>query len=221
MVKLSEVIEQNKEVMQEEAHRLGLSSVALFKPGVDGVLGIYAVFDKAIGDADDYSSRCLSLTYKISELTNCIVVVASNKDPMSNPIKDKTVSLQEISSPTFKKIYLAPANEVFLDSRENDLSYQSKMTTYKIFYDQISKISSFYDAKKEEDVIENRQNSKVAVTFSEPKLVVQDSRKRHFVGSEEMRQFLSDATDEEYRDLLKELDAERQRLKVAKIESSH
>jgi len=224
-MKLSEVIEQQGANIQAEARKLGFSNIALFKPGVNGALGIYVAFDNAISDDHEPYSRCLSLTYKISELTNCIVVVASDKDAMSNSIKDKTISFQEISSPTFKRIYLVPADKVFLDPRENDPSYQRKITTYKIFYDQISKISSFYDAKKEEGggsaLIENSQNSKAAVTFSDPKPVVQGSRKRHFVESEEIRHFLSQATDEEYEELLKELAAERHRLKAAKIESSY
>lgn len=132
---LKEVLSKNEPaLLLEAAKEVGFKELRLFKPAVAGILGIYAGF--ADGVADQYHSRALALTYKLSEILATQVVIVSSYTDVDGSIRENSVAFEEIGSQQFKQVFSEKWEKMALQSNHEPV-YQSNMVTYKIFYDRL------------------------------------------------------------------------------------
>ncbi len=117
-------------ILRKIAQELGFEALKIFKSGVEGVLGLYAPFNPTV-NSDEEELRCLALTYKLSQLMGCQIVVVSDRD--QRVTKEQTVDFEDINTERFTRIFSASATDVKLDSN-TEAEYARKMLTYQILY---------------------------------------------------------------------------------------
>ncbi len=121
---------QDIQACREIARELGFEALKIFRPGVEGVLGLYALFNPAV-PGDEEELRCLALTYKLSQLMGCQIVVVSDRD--QRVTEEQTVDFENINTERFTQIFSALATDIELDSN-TEAEYARKMLTYGILY---------------------------------------------------------------------------------------
>ena len=188
MFKLKKVLTKQKvEEIQRAVSDMGFNNVRLFNPAVDevGPLGIYVEFEPKI--TDRYDSRCLALTYKISNIVGCQAIVVSNKDARGDFVRKNSVDLNSIFNTS--DLEPSPATNINeLEVRSNDeSSYKRSMLSYKVIYDQLYNSNSLFQTKDNEKL--KKQSNPRKRTFD--KLLP------------EVEVFITNTTPEEFSDFMR------------------
>lgn len=117
-------------ILRKIAQELGFEALKIFKSGVEGVLGLYAAFNPTVS-SDEEELRCLALTYKLSQLMDCQIVVVSDRD--QRVTEEQTIDCEDVNTERFKQVFSALATDVELNSN-TEAEYARKMLTYEILY---------------------------------------------------------------------------------------
>lgn len=199
MYTIKHILEQDKlELLLKAAKELGFRELRLFKPDVDGILGIYAEFDDNV--REQYDSRSLALTYKFSELTRAQVVVVSNQNDIDNSIKKNSLSFEEVRSARFKEIFSKSSDEINIESSQN-FSYQSKMDTYKILYERLNDLK----ADKKADFQGSAESNLYTPSYVKPNektKSTQNNKRKWPELPSEIKNFITIASSEDFSEFL-------------------
>lgn len=178
---------QDMQAYREIAQELGFKALKIFRPGVEGVLDLYAPFNPAVS-SDEKELRCLALTYKLSQLMGCQIVVVSDRD--QRVTDEQTVDFEAINTERFTQIFSALATDIELDSN-TEAEYARKMFTYGILYTNFQSrflVNPDQDAISKQSSLPDTQKKSMAISVKKPQPTSNDNLLR-----QELRTFVDTA----------------------------
>ena len=179
-------------ILRKIAQDLGFEALKIFRPGVESVLGLYALFNPTVS-TDEEELRCLALTYKLSQLMGCQIVVVSDRD--QRVTEEQTVDFEAINTERFTQIFSVLAADVELDSSAEP-EYARKMLTYGILYANLLLVNPEQQTIPNQVSLPDAQKKSTSILVKRPQPASNDN-----LLHQELRTFVDTAPGEQLQSL--------------------